>query len=73
MNTRRKGKALKVPFSMHHTIPVAELGIEGIDWHLKHLFNAPDGYEGFKTIKIVTQKEHLTIHAKKSKKTKVRA
>lgn len=59
-NQRRKNTLERIVF--HHSLPVA-YNIETIDWHLQNLFsNSPTGYQGFKTIEEVTQKEHEEIH-----------
>lgn len=42
----------------HHSIPVGK-SIETIDWHLQNLWN-----EGFKTIVMLTPKEHIKHHKK---------
>jgi len=52
----------------HHTIPVAERGVEGTDWHLRNLWETPGSPGGWRTIKDMPRKEHEKLHAERKRK-----
>lgn len=52
----------------HHTIPLKEKGLAGLDWHLENLWETPGSPGGYRTIKDIPREEHEKLHAERRKK-----
>jgi hypothetical protein len=45
--------------------------LDKVDWHVRHLFNASNGFAGWQTIENITQNEHM-VHPTTGRQKRVR-
>jgi len=52
----------------HHTIPVKESGLPGLEWHLRNLWETQESPGGWRSIKEIPREQHIKIHAGRRRK-----